>query len=402
MRPAASSTQCASISRRPPPSCATRRWTPLCLPTPPTTATGRCACLCTALGEACPRSFKRTLPIFVTHSLSRGSEQGHCDLPLHRPRGQERDQGRGCRHDQPPRQPDRLFPAARARRPPDRDGDRPPSKLALLAAPHVSDGSHRGLLKRGRLTWARPPRVIKGPQHRPWRRLPEPRVLTFLAGFAMSQAANVSKNPILMADLLKFMLTFRNQLPKEAYAVMFPILNVLPFPSLPPSALAGPLSASPLSTWHASEHQPTGSMPPKLSSPDRMPLLHKATSARGRRPPPDSALSTHSGLALLARLHRPHLRCVLRRADADGQRWRQPPRQQGRPPAHAPAPPHKPLRVPRPGLKPPPPKTLSIPPESGSPSVAVDCSSPHTSCPPDLLLHGESSLSSSRAIALGT
>jgi len=40
-------------------------------------------------------------------------------------------------------------------------------------------------------------------------------------------AANVSKNPILMADLLKFLLIFRNQLPKEAYAVMFPILNVL-------------------------------------------------------------------------------------------------------------------------------------------------------------------------------
>mmetsp|Transcript_53150 Transcript_53150/g.108402 ORF Transcript_53150/g.108402 Transcript_53150/m.108402 type:complete len:986 (-) Transcript_53150:196-3153(-) len=40
-------------------------------------------------------------------------------------------------------------------------------------------------------------------------------------------AANVSKNPILMADLLKFLITFRNQLPKEALGVLFPILNVL-------------------------------------------------------------------------------------------------------------------------------------------------------------------------------
>jgi len=40
-------------------------------------------------------------------------------------------------------------------------------------------------------------------------------------------AANVSKKPILLADLLKFVLIFRNQLPKEAYVVLFPILNML-------------------------------------------------------------------------------------------------------------------------------------------------------------------------------
>jgi exportin-2 (importin alpha re-exporter) len=40
-------------------------------------------------------------------------------------------------------------------------------------------------------------------------------------------AANVSKKPILLADLLKFVLVFRNQLPKEAYAVLFPILNTM-------------------------------------------------------------------------------------------------------------------------------------------------------------------------------
>ena len=39
--------------------------------------------------------------------------------------------------------------------------------------------------------------------------------------------ANVSKSPILMADLLKFLLVFRNQLPKEAYSSIFPILNIL-------------------------------------------------------------------------------------------------------------------------------------------------------------------------------
>lgn len=48
-----------------------------------------------------------------------------------------------------------------------------------------------------------------------------------LADLQNVTAANVSKNPIMLADLLKFILTFRNQLPKEAYAVMFPILNVL-------------------------------------------------------------------------------------------------------------------------------------------------------------------------------
>jgi len=48
-----------------------------------------------------------------------------------------------------------------------------------------------------------------------------------LADLQTVTAANVSKNPVMLADLLKFILTFRNQLPKEAYAVMFPILNVL-------------------------------------------------------------------------------------------------------------------------------------------------------------------------------
>mmetsp|Transcript_33282 Transcript_33282/g.84031 ORF Transcript_33282/g.84031 Transcript_33282/m.84031 type:complete len:988 (+) Transcript_33282:209-3172(+) len=48
-----------------------------------------------------------------------------------------------------------------------------------------------------------------------------------LADLQTVTAANVSKSPILMADLLKFILTFRNQLPKEAYGVMFPLLNVL-------------------------------------------------------------------------------------------------------------------------------------------------------------------------------
>eukprot|EP00282_Hemiselmis_andersenii_P000320 CAMPEP_0114129338 /NCGR_PEP_ID=MMETSP0043_2-20121206/11423_1 /TAXON_ID=464988 /ORGANISM="Hemiselmis andersenii, Strain CCMP644" /LENGTH=980 /DNA_ID=CAMNT_0001222609 /DNA_START=126 /DNA_END=3068 /DNA_ORIENTATION=- len=48
-----------------------------------------------------------------------------------------------------------------------------------------------------------------------------------LADLQTVTAANVSKNPILMADLLKFVLTFRNQLPKEAYGVVFPILNIL-------------------------------------------------------------------------------------------------------------------------------------------------------------------------------
>ena len=40
-------------------------------------------------------------------------------------------------------------------------------------------------------------------------------------------AQSVSKKPILQADLLKFVLVFRNQLPKEAYGVLFPILNTL-------------------------------------------------------------------------------------------------------------------------------------------------------------------------------
>jgi hypothetical protein len=31
----------------------------------------------------------------------------------------------------------------------------------------------------------------------------------------------------MLADCLRFILTFRNQLPKEAYAVLFPVLNVL-------------------------------------------------------------------------------------------------------------------------------------------------------------------------------
>mmetsp|Transcript_1960 Transcript_1960/g.4575 ORF Transcript_1960/g.4575 Transcript_1960/m.4575 type:complete len:987 (-) Transcript_1960:193-3153(-) len=48
-----------------------------------------------------------------------------------------------------------------------------------------------------------------------------------LADLQNVTAANVSKNPILMADLLKFLITFRNQLPKEALGVLFPILNVL-------------------------------------------------------------------------------------------------------------------------------------------------------------------------------
>lgn len=39
--------------------------------------------------------------------------------------------------------------------------------------------------------------------------------------------ANVTKNPILMADLLKFLLVFRNQLPKDAYGQIFPILSIL-------------------------------------------------------------------------------------------------------------------------------------------------------------------------------
>lgn len=48
-----------------------------------------------------------------------------------------------------------------------------------------------------------------------------------LADLQAVTAANVSKKPILLADLLKFVLVFRNQLPKEAYAVLFPILNIL-------------------------------------------------------------------------------------------------------------------------------------------------------------------------------
>mmetsp|Transcript_82019 Transcript_82019/g.220246 ORF Transcript_82019/g.220246 Transcript_82019/m.220246 type:complete len:988 (-) Transcript_82019:468-3431(-) len=61
---------------------------------------------------------------------------------------------------------------------------------------------------------------------------PQVNVLQFferhvLADLQNVTAANVAKNPILMADLLKFLLTFRNQIPKEAYGVLFPILNIL-------------------------------------------------------------------------------------------------------------------------------------------------------------------------------
>lgn len=233
------------------------------------------------------------------------------------------------------------------------------------------------------------------------------------------------------------MLTFRNQLPKEAYAVMFPILNVCPTP-LPPvpetrnptpntskphtkhletsheepgpyhsfidlyergiggpsfrfagetsllCPITHPVATPPLISSSKSSlciRSPTQSRP--LSSPPAhiflrrlvksFPSIHETRresyhthtreantpqrNGRHKRTPPLATLPppldspplpppTTPGSTFVYRLHRPHIRVLLRRAYAHSQGRQCSARQQDRAAAHAPAPPHKPLCLP--------------------------------------------------------